>query len=93
MMSFGGVELPPAIADLVARSLERAGAAIAIPQVEATELRLEREIGALVRDPERRTRMAAAARGLGKRDAAAHVAEDLLRLARAHASQVQRRVF
>jgi UDP-N-acetylglucosamine--N-acetylmuramyl-(pentapeptide) pyrophosphoryl-undecaprenol N-acetylglucosamine transferase len=68
-----------------ARSLERAGAAVALPQVEASEERVARELEALRADPARRGRMAAAARALGKPDAARRVAEDLLALARQHA--------
>jgi UDP-N-acetylglucosamine--N-acetylmuramyl-(pentapeptide) pyrophosphoryl-undecaprenol N-acetylglucosamine transferase len=68
-----------------ARSLERAGAAVALPQAEATVLRVAAEIERLVRAPELRSRMAAVAASLGKPDAAARVAEDLLKLARAGA--------
>jgi UDP-N-acetylglucosamine--N-acetylmuramyl-(pentapeptide) pyrophosphoryl-undecaprenol N-acetylglucosamine transferase len=64
-----------------ARSLERAGAAIAVPQADATPARLSAEIVALAADPARRRSMAKAARGLGRPDAARAVAEDLLDLA------------
>ena len=69
-----------------ARSLERAGAAIAIPQSEATAARVAIEIDRLVKSPELRARMAEAAASLGKADAARDVAEDLLNLARASSS-------
>ncbi|HLM75744.1 MAG TPA: glycosyltransferase, partial [Polyangiaceae bacterium] len=70
-----------------ARSLERAGAAIAIPQSEATAARVAIEIDRLVKSPELRARMAEAAASLGKADAARDVAEDLLNLARASSSE------
>lgn len=65
-----------------ARSLARAGAAIAIAQADATESRLADELTGLARDPARRARMASAAASLGTPDAAARVAADLLDLAR-----------
>jgi UDP-N-acetylglucosamine--N-acetylmuramyl-(pentapeptide) pyrophosphoryl-undecaprenol N-acetylglucosamine transferase len=68
-----------------ARSLERAGAAVAVPQSEATAARIASEIDRLVKDPELRARMAEAAASLGKADAAREVAADLLHLAVAHA--------
>jgi UDP-N-acetylglucosamine--N-acetylmuramyl-(pentapeptide) pyrophosphoryl-undecaprenol N-acetylglucosamine transferase len=64
-----------------ARSLERAGGAIALAQAEATEERVAAEIAALAGDPARRARMADAAAAQGKPDAAARVAGDLLELA------------
>lgn len=64
-----------------ARSVESAGAAVAIAQREATPARLAAEIKALAGDPARRARMAEAARSLGKPEAARAVAEDLLDLA------------
>lgn len=67
-----------------ARSLEKAGAAIALPQDEATADRLCAELSALVADPARRVRMAERAAAEGKPAAAAHVAADLLELARVH---------
>jgi UDP-N-acetylglucosamine--N-acetylmuramyl-(pentapeptide) pyrophosphoryl-undecaprenol N-acetylglucosamine transferase len=64
-----------------ARSLEHAGAAVAVAQAEATPERLAAEIEALAAAPERRARMAAAARDLGKPGAARDVAADLIELA------------
>lgn len=64
-----------------ARSLERAGAAVAIAQRDATPERITTEIAALAADPDRRARMAEAARELGKPEAARAVAADLLELA------------
>lgn len=65
-----------------ARSLERAGGALALAQVDATERRVAAEIEALAGDPARRARMADAAAAQGRPDAAARVADDLLALAR-----------
>ncbi len=70
-----------------ARSLERAGAAVALIQSDATPERLAAELSALVTDPERRRRMAARAAAEGKPAAAACVAADLLDLARVHRSK------
>lgn len=65
-----------------ARSLERAGAAVAIEQQDATAERLGAELLSLAADPQRRVGMAQAARGLGRPSAAQEIAEDLLTLAR-----------
>jgi len=65
-----------------ARSLERSGGAIAIPQAEATPLRIAAELERLGRDPGLRVRMAAAAAERGLPDAARRIAADLLDLAR-----------
>ena len=65
-----------------ARSLERAGAAIAIEQASASEERLTNEFTRLALDPGLRARMASSAATLGKRDAARDIAADLLALAR-----------
>jgi UDP-N-acetylglucosamine--N-acetylmuramyl-(pentapeptide) pyrophosphoryl-undecaprenol N-acetylglucosamine transferase len=65
-----------------AESIARSGAAIVVPQPDATPARLAAEIGRLAHDPELRARMARAARALGRPDAAARIAEDLLELAR-----------
>lgn len=64
-----------------ARLLADAGGAVLLQQVDATPERLGREISALLDDPARRARMAAAARSVGKRDAAARLADELLSLA------------
>lgn len=64
-----------------AESLAKKGAAIAVPQPEATEARIAVELAQLARDPARRSKIAGAARALGQPDAAARVAEDLLNLA------------
>lgn len=66
-----------------ARSLERASAAVAIAQADATEVRLASEIARLAAAPALRARMADAAAALAAPDAAARVAHDLLELARA----------
>ncbi|UQA60013.1 undecaprenyldiphospho-muramoylpentapeptide beta-N-acetylglucosaminyltransferase [Polyangium aurulentum] len=66
-----------------ARSLERRGAAIAIPQEEATDMRIAEEIGLLAMDHDRRALMAKNAAAIGVPDAARRVAEDLLGLAHA----------
>jgi UDP-N-acetylglucosamine--N-acetylmuramyl-(pentapeptide) pyrophosphoryl-undecaprenol N-acetylglucosamine transferase len=72
-----------------ARSLAAAGAAIALPQTEATAERLGAEIRALAGDPDRRERMAGAARERGRPEAARAVAQDLVDLARGHAVRVK----
>ncbi|WP_437652261.1 undecaprenyldiphospho-muramoylpentapeptide beta-N-acetylglucosaminyltransferase [Sorangium sp. So ce1182] len=66
-----------------AQSLERASAAVAIAQADATEARLAGEIARLAAAPALRARMADAAAALATPDAAARVAADLLELARA----------
>lgn len=66
-----------------ARSLEAAGGAVALPEREATALRIAAELERLGRDGELRRRMAAASAGRGAPDAARRIAEDLLALARA----------
>jgi UDP-N-acetylglucosamine--N-acetylmuramyl-(pentapeptide) pyrophosphoryl-undecaprenol N-acetylglucosamine transferase len=73
-----------------ARSLEDAGAARAIAEAEATPERLAAAIAALASDPDLRARMARAARGLGRPDAARAVALDLLDLAAGHAHRAPR---
>jgi UDP-N-acetylglucosamine--N-acetylmuramyl-(pentapeptide) pyrophosphoryl-undecaprenol N-acetylglucosamine transferase len=68
-----------------ALSLARQGAAVALEQSYATPVRIANELESLARDPERRVRMAHAAGALGKPEAAAFIARDLLNLARASA--------
>jgi UDP-N-acetylglucosamine--N-acetylmuramyl-(pentapeptide) pyrophosphoryl-undecaprenol N-acetylglucosamine transferase len=68
-------------------SLELAGAAVAIPQPEATAERVASEITRLARDPDLRARMARAAASRSAPDAARRVAEDLLDIARGHAKK------
>ena len=63
-----------------AEAIERAGGAVCLPQREATPDRLVAVLGPLLRDDARRTRMADAARSVGKPHAAHDVAGDLLRL-------------
>jgi len=79
------VPLPGARGDeqaLNARVLGDVGAAVVIAQSDAAPSRLETEILALLDDPERRARMAKAARSVARPDAAARLAEELLSLAR-----------
>jgi UDP-N-acetylglucosamine--N-acetylmuramyl-(pentapeptide) pyrophosphoryl-undecaprenol N-acetylglucosamine transferase len=78
------IPLPGARGDeqaLNARVLGDAGAAVVIAQPDATPERLQAEILALLDDPERRTRMADAARAVARPDAAARLADELLLLA------------
>ena len=67
---------------LNARVLGDVGAALVIAQQDATPERLQAEILALLEDPERRARMANAARTVARPEAAARLAEELLSLAR-----------
>jgi len=83
------VPLPGARGDeqaLNARVLGDAGAAVVIPQSDATPRRLQEETLALLGDPERRRRMAIAARTVARPDAAARLADELLSLARRRGS-------
>ena len=66
-----------------ARGLQRAGAAVALVQADATPERLASELRALAVDAPRRARMAVAAAGLGRPDAARDIAGELIELARA----------
>jgi len=66
-----------------ARHLERAGAAVVIPDRELTPARLAQEVGALLADPARLAAMARAAAALARPDAAQDVAQELLAAARA----------
>ena len=65
-----------------ARSLEQAGAVVALPQKDASPEVIASKIAEIAADPARRIRMAAAAAKLGKPRAAADIAEDLLSLVR-----------
>lgn len=79
------VPLPGARGDeqaVNAQVLGDAGAAVVIAQSDATPERLQTEILALLGDPERRERMANAARTVARPDAAARLADELLSLAR-----------
>jgi UDP-N-acetylglucosamine--N-acetylmuramyl-(pentapeptide) pyrophosphoryl-undecaprenol N-acetylglucosamine transferase len=66
-----------------ARDLERAGAAIVLPESELSGRRLSNLIAGLLSDPGRRERMAAAARAAARPDAARVVADRVLALAEA----------
>lgn len=66
---------------LNARLLADAGGSVVLQQVDATPERLGAELDALLADPARRGAMAAAARSVGKPDAAARLADELLSLA------------
>lgn len=63
-----------------ARILADAGGAVVIPQHEATPDRLRIEILRLLDDPERRAAMSAAARSVGRTDAAARLADLIVSL-------------
>ncbi len=65
-----------------ARGLEALGAAVALPQGEATSARLAAELLGLALDPDRRSRMAERAASEGRPDAARDIALDLLELSR-----------
>jgi len=80
------VPYPHATADhqaLNARHMERAGAAVVVPDSELDGPRLAPEVGALLGAPERMRAMAKAARAVSRPDAAEHIAAELLALARA----------
>ena len=68
-----------------ARWMERGGAAVVLPDDEVTPERLRREVDALMDDPARLERMAAASRGLARPDAAADIAREVLAAARGSA--------
>src|SRR5690606_8010089 len=61
-----------------AEALERAGAAVSIRESALTVDKLSAEVRALLDAPERRARMAEAARAHGRPDAAAAIVDDLL---------------
>lgn len=64
-----------------ARVLESAGAAVVIPQHDATPERLRQEILALLTDPSRLVQMASSARGVARPEAASRLADEVLELA------------
>lgn len=77
------VPLPTAAADHQthnARALADAGAAVALPEAEATAERLWADVVALTSDAERRRAMAGIARERARPEAARAIASDLLRL-------------
>jgi len=65
--------------DANARWMERAGAAVVVPDGELTPERLSREVAALMGDPERLAAMGEAARGLARPQAAREIAGELVR--------------
>ncbi|CAA9475172.1 MAG: UDP-N-acetylglucosamine--N-acetylmuramyl-(pentapeptide) pyrophosphoryl-undecaprenol N-acetylglucosamine transferase [uncultured Solirubrobacteraceae bacterium] len=65
-----------------ARWMERAGAAVVIPDAEVTPERLAREVGDLLADPARLDVMRAASKQLARPDAAADIAAEVLAAAR-----------
>jgi UDP-N-acetylglucosamine--N-acetylmuramyl-(pentapeptide) pyrophosphoryl-undecaprenol N-acetylglucosamine transferase len=58
--------------------MERAGAAVVIGDEELTPERLRTAVDAIAEDASRRARMAAAARGLARPDAARDIAGEVL---------------
>jgi UDP-N-acetylglucosamine--N-acetylmuramyl-(pentapeptide) pyrophosphoryl-undecaprenol N-acetylglucosamine transferase len=65
-----------------ARYMERAGAALVVPDAELDGPRLAREVGGLLRDRGRLAAMGHAAAEAARPDAAERIADELLRLAR-----------
>jgi UDP-N-acetylglucosamine--N-acetylmuramyl-(pentapeptide) pyrophosphoryl-undecaprenol N-acetylglucosamine transferase len=66
-----------------ARFMERAGAAVVIPDSELTAARLAHEVGRLLADPSRLAAMARASAALARPHAAQDIAHELLAAARA----------
>ena len=66
--------------DANARFMERAGAAVVIPDAELDGPSLAREVGGLLAAPQRMAEMANAARAVARPDAAERVASELLRV-------------
>ena len=64
-----------------ARYMERAGAAVVVPDAELDGPRLAREVAALLGAPDRLAAMGSAARAAARSDAAERIAEELLELA------------
>ena len=73
-----------------ARYMERAGAAIVIPDSELTGARLANEVGRLLADRGRLAAMARASAGLARPDAARDIAHELLAAARGPSSKPRR---
>jgi UDP-N-acetylglucosamine--N-acetylmuramyl-(pentapeptide) pyrophosphoryl-undecaprenol N-acetylglucosamine transferase len=65
-----------------ARWMERAGAAVVVPDAQLTPARLLAELEALLADPARLEAMGRASAGLGRPDAAQRIAEEVLAAAR-----------
>ncbi|MGH7563469.1 MAG: undecaprenyldiphospho-muramoylpentapeptide beta-N-acetylglucosaminyltransferase [Gemmatimonadota bacterium] len=72
-----------------ARALERAGAAIVVPENELSTERLVAALGDLLEDPGTRETMARAARRLGRPEAAAVVADRVIAVATGSAPEVR----
>ena len=90
------VPYPHATADhqtLNARHMERAGAAVVVPDAELDGPRLAREVGALLAAPERMAAMGRAAAEVARPDAARVVADELLELAGSSADRAVTRPF
>ncbi len=68
-----------------ARWMERAGAAVVLPDDEVTPERLAQEVGTLLGDPGRLAAMAHASAGLARPDAARVIADELVAAAESHA--------
>jgi UDP-N-acetylglucosamine--N-acetylmuramyl-(pentapeptide) pyrophosphoryl-undecaprenol N-acetylglucosamine transferase len=65
-----------------ARWMQRAGAAVVVPDAQLTPARLLAEIEALLADPARLEAMGSASAGLGRPDAAQRIADEVLAAAR-----------
>lgn len=65
-----------------ARWMEKAGAAVVVPDAELTAARLAQEVGHLLADPARLAAMARASASLARPDAARTIASEVLSLAR-----------
>ena len=85
------VPYPHATADhqtLNADHMERSGAAVVVPDSQLDGPRLAREVGALLAAPQRMAAMAKAARTVARPEAAAVVANELLRLSRQSSARI-----
>ena len=69
-----------------ARWMERAGAAVVVPDAEVSPERLRSEVDGLLADPARLAAMAAASRGLARPDAAERIAREVVAAARGSAA-------